>query len=172
MPILFKLLRAVNPIDCFRVNRRYASLAFERVRNGLRATLWLFHLNAALLHVLALFFIYCIARKKWTLSLTERVGQVSLRKKISNEQMSMNTNPELFDSVSYEPLTEPVTAPCGHSFNLNTYRTLVSSYSTTGPQCPICRAPLFLFSCSQKNLLIISNQNWKIALPIESNEAK
>jgi len=56
--------------------------------------------------------------------------------------MSMNTNPELFDSVSYEPLTEPVTAPCGHSFNLNTYRTLVSSYSTTGPQCPICRAPI------------------------------
>ena len=52
--------------------------------------------------------------------------------------ISISTNPELYDSVSYEPLTEPVTAPCGHSYNLDTYRSLISA----NPLCPICRAPL------------------------------
>ena len=52
--------------------------------------------------------------------------------------ISVSTNPELYDSVSYEPLTEPVTAPCGHSYNLDTYRSLISA----NPLCPICRASL------------------------------
>jgi len=52
----------------------------------------------------------------------------------------MTTHPELFDCVSYEALTEPVTPPCGHSMNLSTYRMVVSSNSR--PFCPNCRASI------------------------------
>ena len=51
---------------------------------------------------------------------------------------TFTSHPELFDCVSYEPLTEPVTTPCGHSMNIGTYRQVV----VANPQCPNCRAPL------------------------------
>jgi len=51
---------------------------------------------------------------------------------------SFTTHPELYDSVSYEPLTEPVTAPCGHSLNRITYHQVLAS----NPLCPTCRAHL------------------------------
>ena len=51
---------------------------------------------------------------------------------------TITTQPDLFDSVTYEALTEPVTCPCGHSFNLSTYRDIVSA----NPVCPTCRGQL------------------------------
>ena len=51
---------------------------------------------------------------------------------------SFTTHPALFDSVTYEPLTEPVTAPCGHSLNRATYQQVLA----TNPICPTCRASL------------------------------
>lgn len=51
---------------------------------------------------------------------------------------SFTTHPALFDSVTYEPLTEPVTAPCGHSLNRTTYLQVLAS----NPLCPTCRARL------------------------------
>ena len=57
------------------------------------------------------------------------------------QQMStptITTHPALFDSVTYEPLTEPVTAPCGHSLNRATYQQVLAA----NPLCPTCRARL------------------------------
>ena len=51
---------------------------------------------------------------------------------------SFTTHPALFDSVTYEPLTEPVTAPCGHSLNRATYQQVLAA----NPLCPTCRARL------------------------------
>ena len=51
---------------------------------------------------------------------------------------SFTTHPALFDSVTYEPLTEPVTAPCGHSLNRVTYHQVLAA----NPLCPTCRARL------------------------------
>jgi len=53
---------------------------------------------------------------------------------------TITTHPELFDCVSFEALTEPVTPPCGHSMNLTTYRSVVAS--TSRGMCPSCRAPI------------------------------
>ena len=51
---------------------------------------------------------------------------------------TITTHPALFDSVTYEPLTEPVTAPCGHSLNRATYQQVLAA----NPLCPTCRARL------------------------------
>ena len=61
-----------------------------------------------------------------------------LRRRYHMSTPTITTNPELFDSVSYEPLTEPVTAPCGHSLNRTTYYQVLAA----NPLCPTCRSRL------------------------------
>lgn len=51
---------------------------------------------------------------------------------------TFTSHPELFDCVSYEALTTPVTTPCGHSMNEGTYRQVIA----VNPLCPTCRSPI------------------------------
>ena len=65
---------------------------------------------------------------------------------------------EMVDSITHEPLFEPLVTPCpgGHTFS---QVTILRALQQTNNTCPICRGPVTVESLQRAPLLIVNMLN-------------